>query len=74
MAEGRVSECPHHPAGQYRECHHVGADFVAVRWDTGFRDWISTSGTIGRRGSISAIASKELSYMLARLRGTQEEG
>lgn len=68
MAEARVSECPHHPAAEYRECHHAGEDYVAVWWDEGMRDWISTYGTIGKRGSMSAFARKELPYMLERLR------
>jgi len=70
MAESaRASECPHHPLGEYRECHHVGKDFVAVYWDKRFKCWVSTAGTIGKRGSISGRADTELPYMLARLRG-----
>jgi hypothetical protein len=68
-----VNECPYHPQPKYRECHHVDADFVAVWWDAGFRDWISTYGTVGKRGSMSAIASKELPYMLELLRGVRAE-
>ena len=65
-----TSECPHHPLTAYRECHHVGDEYVSVRWDSGFNDWVSTYGYINRRGSMSAIASKELPYMLERLRAS----
>lgn len=62
-----MSECPYHPSSLYRECHHAGDDFVAV-WRMPGGDWISTYGTIGKRGSISGFASKELEYMLERLK------
>lgn len=67
--ETRLSECPHHPADKYRECHHVGDEYVAVWWDAQMGDWISTYGTIGKRGSMSAFARKELPWMLQKLRG-----
>ena len=64
----RPSECPYHPTGEYRECHHVGTDYVAVWWDVKMGAWISTYGTIGKRGSISSFADKELPYMLEKLK------
>jgi hypothetical protein len=67
-ALAEASECPYHPSSRYRECHHVGEDFVAVWWSEGMGDWVSTYGTIGKRGSMSAFAAKELVYMLERLR------
>lgn len=57
-----------HPLSDFRECHHVGDKFVEVHWDKRFQDWIVKSGTVGRRGSVSAFASKELDWMLERLR------
>ena len=66
-----VSECPHHPKPKYRECYHIGDRFVVVYWGSGGfggEGWLCTSGTIGKRGSITAWADKELDYMLAKLR------
>jgi len=62
------SECPMHPRPEFRECHHVGERYVEVHWDSGFGDWVARSATVGKRGSMSAFASKELDYMLQRLR------
>ena len=60
-------ECPHHPQGEYRECYHVGDEYVAVHWAEWLGDWISRQGTLGKRGSISARANDELPYMLERI-------
>ena len=62
------TECPMHPSSEFRECHHIGNNYVEVHWDEGFKDWVVRCATVGKRGSISAFASKELDYMIERLR------
>jgi len=58
-------ECPHHPVGQYRECYHVGDDFVEVHWAEWLEDWVVRRGTMGKRGAVSTRATAfEVDYML----------
>ena len=66
-----MTECPEHPQPKYRECHHVGKNWVATHWGTGGfgrEGLLVTRGRTGHRGSVTAWADKEFNYFIAELR------
>lgn len=64
-----ASECPHHPRPQFRECHHIDSDFVAVYRDQAGA-WLTTYGSLEHRGSMTTWATEEeIAYQIGLMRG-----
>lgn len=62
-----TGECPHHPQPEYRECHHVGREYVAVYWGAspfGAEGWLARKGNLDDRGAMTSWADSELAWML----------